>query len=198
MERSIRFEIGRFVDQLVLTSLIGIDHLHISRNLVVTWIQEKSAPALGHQFIEGSSSSGGAPGIPLVGEDVNCRPSALTHVDDVVEPSMAGVVDSVSEEQHEVAGNSPRFNLPSIAASLVKRIKDGGSRIPTALKPGNRAYAQCYVFRFVSPVLSQPCLGIKTHDKRSVYPFSKQLSGIEVRDGRVVIQIGEHGFARIK
>ena len=111
---------------------------------------------------------------------------------------MAGVVDSVSEEQDEVAGNSPGINLPSIAASLVKRIKDGGSRIPTALKPGNRAYAQCYVIRFISPVLSQPRFAIKTHYKRSVYPLSKQMSGIEVRDERVVIQFGEHGFARIE
>ena len=198
MERPIRLEIRRFVDELVLTSLIGIDHLHISRNLLVAWIQEKSAAALGYQFGERSTSSGGASRIPLVCKDVNRRPSALTHVDDVVESSMAGVVDSVSEEQDEVAGNSPGFNLPSIAASLVKRIKDGGSRIPSSLKPGNRAYAQCYVFRFISPVLSQLCLGIKTHDKRSVDPLSKQLSGIEVRDGRVVIQFFEHGFAGIK
>ena len=92
--------------------------------MVVIWIQEKPASTLGHEFVESLPTSGSSPGIPLVGENVNRRSRPLAHVDDIVDASMAGVINSVSKQQDEVAGHRPTINIPPVTTSLIERIED--------------------------------------------------------------------------
>jgi hypothetical protein len=103
-----------------LISLIGIDRLNIFQYLVVIWIQEKPASTFGHQLVQSPPTFGSPSGIPLISENVNCRPRTLAHVDDIVDSSMAGVVDSVREQQDEVPSHSTSIRIPSITTGLIE------------------------------------------------------------------------------
>jgi hypothetical protein len=67
----------------------------------------------------------------------------LAHVDDIVDPSMAGVVNSVRKRQDEGAGHSPTINVPPIATSLTERIEDSGPPNSRPLAFRNQLYAEC-------------------------------------------------------
>jgi hypothetical protein len=166
MKGTVKLYIGQR-EVKVLKSSVLIHDFDISFYLRPLWVKEQTASGLRSETLQDVCTQRRSPYIPLVRECVNCCSGALTDIDCVIKPSVAGVIDAVTNEQNKIAADLGRIARPAIAARSVDRIEYRRTGC-TVVSIRNFTQSGDNRIGIIRPVLGNYCFCPESHDEGSV------------------------------